>query len=249
MTASASASECSTRRCIRSVMRVARALDAGQVDEDQLPVGAVATAAHLAAGGLGLVGDDRHLVAHDRVRLTSVDLPALGRPARATNPERFTGPSAARSPRRHDPLLKGEHLAGVGLVVHAAQVQHAVHDRLAQVLGVLGADHHVAELGRPAVDREGEDVGGLVADRCSRLSARIRPVDQRDGQVPVLDPARRQGRTAGARSSSGASRGRDRSGAGFRAAASSPPRSVLYSISLLLARLRSSGACFSAYSL
>ena len=42
--------------------------------------------------------------------------------------------------------LEREHLAVVGLVVHAEQVQHPVDDRLAHVGGVLGADHDVAEL-------------------------------------------------------------------------------------------------------
>ena len=47
--------------------RVARALDAGQVDEHELPVVAGRDAADLAARGLRLVGDDRHLAAHDLV--------------------------------------------------------------------------------------------------------------------------------------------------------------------------------------
>jgi hypothetical protein len=52
-------------------------------------------------------------------------------------------------------------------MVVAAEVQHAVDDRFAQVAALLGADHHVPQLTRPsrrfgAVDREGQDVGGLV---------------------------------------------------------------------------------------
>ena len=45
--------------------------------------------------------------------------------------------------------LKGEHLAVVGLVVVAAEVQHPMDRRLDQVGRVLGADHDVAELARP----------------------------------------------------------------------------------------------------
>ena len=100
------------------------------------------------------------------IRLTSVDLPALGRPASATKPERVTARSSTR-------VLEREHLAVVGLVVVAAQVEHAVDDGLDQVLGVLGADHDVAELARPGggaglVDREREHVGGLVASPGAR---------------------------------------------------------------------------------
>ena len=94
------------------------------------------------------------------IALTSVDLPTFGRPASATKPARVTQPS-------QDSRLQREHLAVVGLVVHADEVQGAVDDRLAQVLGVLGADHDVAELARavprPAlVDRERQHVGRAV---------------------------------------------------------------------------------------
>ena len=68
--------------------RVARALDAGQVDEHELPVVAGRDAADLAPRRLRLVGDDRHLAADDPVderRLAGV------RPAgSATKPERVT---------------------------------------------------------------------------------------------------------------------------------------------------------------
>ncbi len=74
--------------------------------------------------------------------LASVDLPTLGRPASATKPER----AAAHPP--HQLGLKGQHLAVVGLVVHAAEMQGAVDDRLAQVLGLRRADDDVAELTR-----------------------------------------------------------------------------------------------------
>jgi hypothetical protein len=131
------------------------------------------------------------------IALTSVDLPALGRPARATKPLRV-----ASAIGQH-PALELEHLAAVGLVIHPRQVQRAVHDRLAQVCRVLGADDHVAQLARPGggaggVDREREHVGGGVAaavlavERTDALG-----VDELDGDVPVLDAGGGQG--AGAR--------------------------------------------------
>ena len=100
------------------------------------------------------------------IRFTSVDLPAFGRPASATKPLRVTA-------RLHHAVLQREHLAVVGLVVVAAEVQHAVHDGLRQVLGVLGADHDVAQLARAhrrarLVDREREHVGRLVERRGAR---------------------------------------------------------------------------------
>src|SRR3712207_7360595 len=64
--------------------------------------------------------------------------------------------------------LQGEHLAVVGLVVHPGQVQHAVQDRLAQVLGVLGADHDVAELARA-----GGDPGDRKSTRLNSSHANI----------------------------------------------------------------------------
>jgi hypothetical protein len=47
--------------------RIARALDAREVDQHQLPVVAGGDSADLATRGLRLVGHDRHLVAHDPV--------------------------------------------------------------------------------------------------------------------------------------------------------------------------------------
>jgi hypothetical protein len=90
-------------------------------------------------------------------------------------------------------------------VVVAAQVQHAVHDGFGQILGVVGADHHVAKLARPRhrsrlVQREGEHVGGLVASpvlAVERLDAL--GVDQLNREMPVLDARggkRRQRRRA-----------------------------------------------------
>jgi hypothetical protein len=81
-------------------------------------------------------------------------------------------------------------------VVHAGQVQCSVQHGLAQVLGALRADRDVADLARPlgragAVDREREDVGGLVA--AAVLAVQLAdPLlgDELDGDVPVVDPAR-----------------------------------------------------------
>ena len=69
------------------------------------------------------------------IALTSVDLPTFGRPG-----ERDEAGAAAHGSRRdpgHDLALHGEHLAVVGLVIHAGEVQRAVDDRLAQVGRVL----------------------------------------------------------------------------------------------------------------
>ena len=77
-------------------------------------------------------------------------------------------------------------------MVVAAEVEHAVYDRLCQVGGVLGADHHVAELARAggrsrAVDREREHVGRLVTLPvvAVELSDLVLP-DESNRQVTVL---------------------------------------------------------------
>ena len=107
-----------------------------------------------------------------------------------------------------DAGLEREHLALVGLVVVAAEVEDAVDRRLGQVGGVLGADHHVAQLARAGdrsgpVDREREHVGRLVepavlavelADPLARRPARPRgaprrrrpPAERRGGRRPQL---------------------------------------------------------------
>src|SRR3954465_11334062 len=87
---------------------------------------------------------------------TSVDLPTFGRPASATKPLRV-------APKHLG--LHGQHLAVVGLVVEADEMQRSMHDRLPQVPRVLRADDDVTQLARPggrfrAVDGEREDVGG-----------------------------------------------------------------------------------------
>jgi hypothetical protein len=71
-------------------------------------------------------------------------------------------------------------------------VQHG----LAQVLGALRADRDVADLSRPlgragAVNREREDVGGLV--EAAVLAVQLADAllrDELDRDVPVVDPAR-----------------------------------------------------------
>jgi hypothetical protein len=89
--------------------------------------------------------------------------------------------------------LEGKHFAVVALVVHSGQVERAVHDGLAEVHGVLGADHDVAELARPgrgavAVHRERQHVGGLV-DLAMLAIELADPlgVDELDRDVAVLD--------------------------------------------------------------
>jgi hypothetical protein len=89
--------------------------------------------------------------------------------------------------------LEREHLAAVGLVVVAAEVEDAVHDGLGQVLCVVRADDDVSQLarldGRPGlINREGQHVGGLVASPVLAVELRDpRGIYQLDGEVPVLD--------------------------------------------------------------
>ena len=73
-----------------------------------------------------------------------------------------------------------------------------MHDRLGEVASVIGADHDVAELARPGgeaalVDRERQDIGGPV-DPAVLAVERANPivVDERDGEMPLLDPGRGQ---------------------------------------------------------
>ena len=126
--------------------------------------------------------------------LTRVDLPTLGRPARPTNPERV----AHRQRPARTLVLEGEHLAVVGLVVVAAEVEDAVDDGLVQrhVDAVLGADRDVAELARAGrgaefVDREGEHVGrGVLAAVVAVQLLDPRGVDDLHREMTVVDPDR-----------------------------------------------------------
>ena len=75
-----------------------------------------------------------------------------------------------------------------------------MHHRLGQVLGVLGADHHVAELARPGdgaalVDREGQHVRRRVDAAVLAVQlADALGVDELDREMPVLDTGRRERR-------------------------------------------------------
>ena len=88
--ASASGSSCSTRLCIRSRQRVARALDARQVGEHELArrSGRVATPRIARRVVCGL--SETIATFGPTIALTSVDLPTFGRPASATKPARVT---------------------------------------------------------------------------------------------------------------------------------------------------------------
>jgi hypothetical protein len=100
--------------------------------------------------------------------------------------------------------LQGEHLSLVCLVVVAAQVEHAVHDRLLEVSGVLGAYHDVAELawsrgGAAAVDREREHVSGPLDPAVVGVEAAdAGGVGERDRQVPVGDARGAESRASSA---------------------------------------------------
>ena len=71
-----------------------------------------------------------------------------------------------------------------------------MHDRLGEVASVLGADNDVAKLARPGgepalVDRKRQNVGGPV-DPTVLAVERADPllVDERDGEMPLLDSGR-----------------------------------------------------------
>ena len=74
---------------------------------------------------------------------------------------------------------------------------------LDDVLGVLGADHHVAELTRAGggpgpVHRKGEDVGGRVAAAVLAVErANLILAHERDGNVALIDPNRFNGGKCG----------------------------------------------------
>jgi hypothetical protein len=101
------------------------------------------------------------------------------------------------SKTRHHAVLERQHLAVVGLMVVAAEVKHAVHDRLGEVLGVLGADHHVAELARTRdrpdlVDRKREHVGRAVDPAVLAVErVDLRGADEGDREVQVAPRPRR----------------------------------------------------------
>jgi hypothetical protein len=75
-------------------------------------------------------------------------------------------------------------------------VEHAVHDGLDQVLGVLGADHHVTQLARTGrravlVHGEGQYVRGTVdAAVLAVEDPDLVLADQLDREVALLHPGR-----------------------------------------------------------
>ena len=132
-------------------------------------------------------------------------------------------------------MLKRQHLAGVRLVVIAAEVKHAVDHRLGQVLCVFGTDDHVAQLtraGRHAglVDRKGEHVRGRVdAPMATVKVANLLRRNELDGYMPLPNAGRRKRRFGG------------RAEQGFL------PRDDLDLDQAFFQAERSSGACVSAY--
>ena len=121
---------------------VARALHAGKVDEDELALGLEVggDAADRPARRLRPAGDDRDVGADEGVdqgRLA--DVGPAGEPDEAG--------ACHRSPANTSRLQR-QHLAVVGLVVVAAEVEDAVDGGLGDVGAVLGADRDVAELAR-----------------------------------------------------------------------------------------------------
>ena len=172
-TASAPSSSCSTRRCMRSVSTSRGRWTPGRSTSTSCQPSATSVATPRLARRVVCGRSEMIATLAPTIALTSVDLPTLGRPARPTKPARVGHPRSPRSRLHQYALLQREHLAVVGLVVVAAEVEHAVDRRLDQVRGVRRADDDVAELARAggragAVDREREHVGGLVRARGAR---------------------------------------------------------------------------------
>ena len=130
--ASDSASSRSTRRCMRSVSASRGRWTPGRSTSTSC-VSPRRSRRRGSRGASSAACRRRSRPCGRRCALTSVDLPTFGRPASATKPR-----AGARSHahQRQQLGLEREHLAVVGLVVHAGEVQRAVDDRLAQVLGV-----------------------------------------------------------------------------------------------------------------
>src|SRR5439155_22625808 len=133
------ASARSTRRCIRSVGASRGRCTPGRSTSTSCQSSPLATPRIARRVVCGL--SDTIATLRPTIALTSVDLPTFGRPASATKPDRvLTGaprpreaaPAASRKRREPTPSpaqdlpLQREHLAVVGLVVHAGQVQRAV---------------------------------------------------------------------------------------------------------------------------
>ena len=185
--ASASASARSTWRCMRSVSASRGRCTPGRSTSTSCQSSPVAMPRISRRVVCGL--SETIATFPPTIRFTSVDLPAFGRPGQRHEA------GAAHSVLQHA-ALEREHLAVVRLVVVAAQVEHAVHHGLGQVLGVLRADHHVAQLARPGrraalVHGEGQHVGGPV-DAAVLAVQRADPlrVHELDREVAVLDAGR-----------------------------------------------------------
>src|SRR5688500_1157270 len=88
-------------------------------------------------------------------------------------------------------------------MVEAAEVQRAVDGGLRQIVRVLRADDHVAQLARTgnrlgAVHGEREHVGGFVAVAVLAVElANPALADELDGDVAVVHPGRDQGQARG----------------------------------------------------
>ena len=160
-TASASSNSCSTRRCMRSVSASRGRWTPGRsVSTSCHSPGRVRHAADRAARGLRLVGDDRHLLADERVderRLADVRPAGERDEARAGH---FT----------HETISACRASISPWSVSWSMPTRCSVPWTTAsrEVLGVLGADHDVAELARrrpPAPSRstgnERTSVGAL----------------------------------------------------------------------------------------
>src|SRR5262249_5174788 len=174
-----------TRRCILSVSASRGRWTPGRsvITSCQSAAVSVATpriARRVVCGRSGTVATPGPTIA-----VPKVDLPTFGRPATPANPDLLKG--------LHDPGLQLQHLAVVGLVVVAAEVKRPVYGGLGHVRGLLGTDEHVAELTGTCVisvivDRESEDVGGLV-DAAGRIVERPHPAvaDDLHPDVAVAD--------------------------------------------------------------
>ena len=144
--------------------RVPRTLDAREVDEHELPV-RVRARGRGSPGGSSGAGRRRSRPWCRRSRSSaSTCRRSAGRRARRTR----------RGSPREELALDGQHLAVVALVIHADEVEHAVDDRLAEIGGVLGADHDVAELAGTARSRRPRRSGttGRRSDRPCRDARR-----------------------------------------------------------------------------
>ena len=142
--ASESASSLSTRRCMRSVSASRGRWTPGRSTSTSWWSAVVATPRIARRVVCGL--SETIATFRPTRPFTSVDLPTFGRPASATKPG--AGDAGRPAHQRQELRLEREHLAVVRLVVHAGEVQRAVDDGFAQVLGVLGADDDVAQLAR-----------------------------------------------------------------------------------------------------